>query len=85
MSNPTTITTLDQLRMGQTAHITELTDKGASRHRLMDLGILPGTKVEIEMKSPLADPVAYRIRGAVIALRRLQAQQIKIEIEPTEK
>ncbi len=80
MSNPNTIT-LDQLKRGQTAKITDLTERGANRSRLLDLGILPGTQVEVEMKSPLGDPTAYRIRGAVVALRRVQAQQIKVQLE----
>ena len=44
----------------------------------MDLGIVPGTVIEAEMKSPGGDPTAYRIRGAMIALRKEQANQIHI-------
>jgi Fe2+ transport system protein FeoA len=46
---------------------------------MLDLGILPGTLIEREMTSPSGDPTAYRIRGALIALRREQAQGIRIE------
>jgi Fe2+ transport system protein FeoA len=46
----------------------------------MDLGILPGAQIQIELRSPLGDPTAYRVRGAVIALRREQASQIQIVI-----
>ena len=52
--------------------------RGLERRRLMDLGILPGTVIEMEMKSPSGDPTAYRIRGASIALRKEQADQIHI-------
>ena len=52
--------------------------RGLERRRLMDLGIIPGTVIEVEMKSPSGDPTAYRIRGATIALRREQASQIHI-------
>jgi Fe2+ transport system protein FeoA len=44
----------------------------------MDLGILPGTGIEIEMTSPSKNPTAYRVRGAVIALRQSQAEDIRI-------
>ncbi|MEE3258464.1 MAG: iron dependent repressor, metal binding and dimerization domain protein [Candidatus Latescibacterota bacterium] len=54
------------------------TCRGLERRRLMDLGVLPGTVIEAEMKSPSGDPTAYIIRGALIALRREQAQQIYI-------
>lgn len=73
--------TLDQLEIGNAAVVTRLTCTGANRRRLMDLGILPGTRLEAELKSPLGDPVAYRVRGAVIALRRDQAQQIEVELQ----
>ncbi len=44
----------------------------------MDLGIVPGTTIEAEFNSPAGDPTAYRVRGALIALRREQADQINI-------
>ncbi len=46
---------------------------------MVDMGILPGTRIENVMPSPLGDPIAYRIRNAVIALRREQAELIEIE------
>jgi ferrous iron transport protein A len=45
----------------------------------MDLGFIPGSRVEALRRSPLGDPVAYRIRGAVIALRRADAGRIHID------
>lgn len=51
----------------------------------MDLGILPGARIEVELQNPLGDPTAYRIRGAVIALRRTQAHQIHITLETLEE
>ncbi|MBZ0302226.1 MAG: ferrous iron transport protein A [Anaerolineae bacterium] len=77
--------TLDQLKPDLTATVTHLTTTGANRRRLMDLGLLPGTRVEVEMISPLGDPVAYRVRGAVIALRRKQAREIEIAVAQEEK
>jgi ferrous iron transport protein A len=72
--------TLDRLKAGQTARIDALTCQGANRYRLMDLGILPGTRIEVEMRSPLGDPTAYRVRGSVIAMRSEQASQIEITL-----
>jgi ferrous iron transport protein A len=46
---------------------------------MTDLGILPGTVVENVMRSPLGDPVAYQVRGSVVALRTNQAKLIRIE------
>jgi DtxR family Mn-dependent transcriptional regulator len=53
--------------------------QGAQRRRLLDLGVVPGTEIEAEMVSAAGDPVAYRIRGAMIALRGHQAEWILIE------
>jgi DtxR family Mn-dependent transcriptional regulator len=50
--------------------------RGQQRRRLMDLGVVPGTVIEAEIKSIGGDPVAYRIRGASIALRKKQADRI---------
>ena len=77
--------TLDQLRPGQTATVTALNVTGPNRRRMMDLGILPGTAIEVEFRSPLGDPVAYRVRGAVVALRNKQARDIEIEIHDQEQ
>jgi DtxR family Mn-dependent transcriptional regulator len=52
--------------------------RGLERSRLLDLGVVPGTAVERELSSPSGSPVAYRIRGACIALRREQAERILI-------
>jgi DtxR family Mn-dependent transcriptional regulator len=54
--------------------------RGAERRRIMDLGVLPGTEIVAEMISPSGDPTAYRIRGALIALRKEQASLIRIRV-----
>jgi len=66
---------------GETVRVVGIlpTCRGLQRHRLLDLGIVPGTEVRAELKSAGGDPVAYRIRGALIALRRSQADQIQVE------
>jgi len=71
--------TLDMLKIGSAATVTKIYSTNAERRRLLDLGILPGTRIENVMPSPLGDPVAYRIRSAVVALRREQAQLIEVQ------
>lgn len=53
--------------------------RGQQRRRLMDLGLVPGTLIETELESMTGDPIAYRIRGTTIALRKNQADKIYIE------
>lgn len=50
----------------------------AAAHRLLDLGFVPGTPVEVVRRAPLRDPVVYRVAGYEIALRRAQAACIRI-------
>jgi len=47
---------------------------------MLDLGLICGTRVEALQKSPSGDTVAYKIRGAVIALRSEEASQIIVEL-----
>lgn len=71
--------TLNNLEIGRSAIVKNIHNKSSERRRLLDLGILPGTLIENVMLSPLGDPVAYRIRNSVIALRNEQAILIEVE------
>lgn len=72
---------LSELTVGQRGRVVALSPRcrGPERRRMMDLGILSGTVIEPELVSPGGDPTAYRIRGALIALRNEQAQWIRVE------
>ena len=61
--------TMAEMNPGDTAVVCNLTAIGSIRRRLQDIGLIPGTKVECVHKSPLGDPIAYTIKGSVIALR----------------
>ncbi len=67
-----------QLAPGHQAWVGELSAQGELRRRLRDLGFVPGAQVECLGRSPLGDPAAYRVRGAVVALRRRDAQRIAL-------
>ena len=72
------ITNLAHLPPGSKALVTTLKGEGPLRRRLLDLGLVPGTKVTALRKSPLGDPSAYLIRGAVIALRSEEAALVNV-------
>jgi DtxR family Mn-dependent transcriptional regulator len=55
--------------------------RGQQRRRLMDLGVVPGSEIVVEMQSAGGDPSAYRIKGALIALRKKQADRIYLVTE----
>jgi DtxR family Mn-dependent transcriptional regulator len=71
---------LSGLKPGERTRVVSLSPacRGPERRRLLDLGFVPGTLVEVEMVSPGGDPTAYRVRGTVIALRREQAGLIRV-------
>jgi DtxR family Mn-dependent transcriptional regulator len=69
------------LALGESAEVVALSPglRGQERRRLLDLGLLPGTQVTAELRSPSGDPTAYRVRGAVIALREEQARLVRVK------
>ena len=69
---------LNDVKPGQRARIRELTAQGSIRRRLLDIGLVKDTEVECLGKSPLGDPCAYLIRGAVIAIRSEDCRGILI-------
>ncbi|GAA0180399.1 FeoA family protein [Clostridium sediminicola] len=70
---------LNLLPLGKKCKVKKLIAKGLLRRRLLDLGLISETVVESLQKSPSGDPVAYLIRGAVIALRSEVASTILVE------
>lgn len=72
---------LSDLRIGERGAVVEIAQacRRMERRRLQDLGVVPGTVIQAEFASPSSDPVAYRIKGALIALRREQAAHILID------
>lgn len=71
---------LNLLPIGSVAKVKELTLAGNIRRRILDLGLIKGTKVQAINRSPSGDPVAYFFRGAVIALRSEEASRIIVEM-----
>ena len=76
------VMTMDQLRPGELAVVTDVAGQGAFRRRLLELGVLPGTTVTRTGQAPLGDPLSFRIRGAVLCLRREEASTIAVETTP---
>lgn len=70
---------LNSLRVGQSACVADIQADPAMRRRLLDIGLIPGTRVTCMAKSPAGDPAAYLIRGAVIALRGADARGVHME------
>lgn len=79
-TDPTRITLLDATPR-ETVRVIRISQacQGSQRRRLLDLGVVRGAEITPELVSASGDPVAYRVRGALIALRGAQAAEILIE------
>ena len=71
--------TLDNLSLNKSSRVAGLSACGAMRRRMIDLGIVEGTKIECVGRSPSGDPSAYLVRGAVIAIRKRDARNILVD------
>ena len=69
---------LSGLALGECAYISRVGGGLDMARRLTQLGFLPGTRVECELISPAGDPAAYRVRGALIALRAGDAGEVMV-------
>ena len=72
--------TLDKLPLGQEAVITAVGGEGALRCRLLDMGLIPKTRVRVEKIAPLGDPLELRVRGYSLSLRKEDAGMIEVEV-----
>ena len=73
--------TLDKLPIGQSAVIRTVGGEGALRCRLLDMGLIPGTRVEIIKVAPLGDPLELMVRGYSLSIRKEDARKIEVEAE----
>jgi len=70
---------MSALSQGESACVIDIDSNDGMRRRLQDIGLVRGTNVQCVQKSPLGDPVAYLIRGAVVALRFEDSSCVQIQ------
>lgn len=70
--------TLLNIPIGSVARVQNLLAEGSLRRRLLDIGLTPGSRVTCLFASPAGDPRAYFVRGATIALRSEEAEQVEV-------
>ncbi len=73
--------TLGMLRPGDKAAIVKIGGSGGIRRRLLDMGVTPGTRVEVERVAPLGDPLEVKIKGYHLTLRREEADRIQVKAD----
>ena len=70
--------TLDQIKPGSSGIIAAVGGEGALRRRLLDMGLTPGTVVQVRRAAPMGDPIELFLRGYVLTLRLADASKIDL-------
>ena len=71
--------TLNDLKIGQSGIITAVEGEGPLRLRLLDMGLIPNTRVRVQKVAPMGDPIQIQSRGYELTLRREDAQRILLK------
>ena len=72
---------LTSLSLGTSGRVAEIKVPSTSRARLMEMGLLVGTSIELVRFAPLGDPVEIKVRGYHLTLRRHEAEQILVRCD----
>ena len=76
--NDVTTMTLTDLPVGCSARVTSVNGGSRVARRLMEMGVIPGIPVEVVKAAPFGDPIEVRVRGYSLAMRRSEADGVKV-------
>ena len=76
-----TTVALMEMKPGQKAKIVKIKGRGSTNKRIVDMGVEPGTMIEVERVAPLGDPVDVKVKGYHLSLRRDEATGITVEVQ----
>ena len=71
--------TLNDIKIGSSAIVTQIGSMGSIKRRLIDMGITPGVKIRIKKVAPLGDPIEIHLRGYELSIRRSEALNILVQ------
>ena len=71
--------TLRDVKVDQTVSVVKLQGEGATKRRIMDMGITKGTSIYVRKVAPLGDPVEVTVRGYELSLRKAVAEMIEVK------
>ncbi len=71
--------TLKDVKVGETARVLKLHGEGATKRRIMDMGLTRGTEVYVRKVAPLGDPMELNVRGYELSVRKSDAEMIEVE------
>ncbi len=76
---------LRQMKKDQSGTISAIKIGGELGLRMREMGLVPGTRITIQGRAPLYDPVALRVMGGILTLRNNEADHISVLVDPLEK
>lgn len=68
------------MQPGQKAVVKKVHGEGNLRRRILDMGILRGTELEMIKKAPLGDPIEFKVKGYDLSLRQSEASLVEVEV-----
>jgi len=72
--------TLNQLLPGETGIVTKVKGGGPVKRRIVDMGVVAGTKVNVQKYAPLGDPIEVKVKGFNLSLRKSEAELIEVQM-----
>jgi len=70
--------TLKEVKVGETATVVKLHGEGATKRRIMDMGLTKGVQVQVRKVAPLGDPMELNVRGYELSVRKADAEMIEV-------
>ena len=71
---------LSELKRGEKGRIVKIGGKGGVHRRLLDMGLVSGSEVEMQRVAPLGDPIEIKVKGYNLSLRKEEATSIQVEV-----
>jgi ferrous iron transport protein A len=75
------VTTLSDLRVGQSARVAEIAGDDEVSIRLLEMGLTPGVELKLIGTAPLGDPLEVELRGYRLSVRRSEAARVAVRVD----
>ena len=72
---------LSELKLKKSGKVKKIEDQGTLNKRLLDMGIIKGTDIEVIKIAPLGDPINIKVKGYHLSLRKEEAARILVEVD----
>ena len=72
--------TLDKLPIGTVATVTDVAGDAQLQQRILEMGVLPGSQVQVIRYAPLGDPIEIKVMGYSLSLRKAEAKHVSVEV-----